>query len=71
MHFGEPGPKFSELASEELRARAAEYTAMAATARVREAAESLLRLAEQFEKLAKLREDGAMAPELRRPDPGS
>jgi len=35
---------------------------MAATARVRESAESLLRLAEQFEKLAKLREGGAIAP---------
>jgi hypothetical protein len=62
MRFGEPGPTLFELASEELRARAAEYTAMAATARVRESAESLLRLAEQFEKLAKLREGGAIAP---------
>lgn len=71
MRFDEPGTTLSELTSKELRARAAAYTAMAATASARESAESLLRLAEQFEKLAKLREGGAMAPELRRSDPGS
>lgn len=49
-------PSLSELTAEQLRARAAEYRRMADTARVRGSLESLLRLAERFEQLARERD---------------
>jgi hypothetical protein len=45
-------PRLSELSRDELLARAAEYRAMAATARAADVQAALLRLADRFERLA-------------------
>ena len=47
-----------DLSIEELRTRAAQYREMAQTARTEAAADSLLRLAERFEALARWKEEG-------------